>query len=462
MSTKTLQGRQRPVAVPALGNYTILNSEASTGLLDLFDTQKVETAVINSATLVDYSPLQAIANASSTSPVIFHCPADVNKMQWTIPGLCRLTGKFRIVKKDGTAIVAEAKVAPIDFSPVALFKDLQITLNGVLLSDSFGSNQAYSEILSLLCSFNDKALQQNFAGYLPFPDTASKCDLTTDDNTGFKARKELFAESAERSFDIAIPHDLFKSSRLFHPSMDLRLRFELNNDAFMLHQATTDTEQYRLQLTDLKLHLYKIQLHPTVASSIFEKLNKGQQMHHSYLSTTLKTFPLAVGGSSFYIPEVLISKPSSILICMLEQSRYFGSRKQTPFKFSRFDLRQLNLFLNNNKMLDASFDFSSSDEDNTMREAYRQFQAEMAFEDVNTVNAISFESFKSSNFLMYRDLSVSKSVNYMPELLTLSGSISLELLFNSPLSSAITVLVFATYHTSLSIDKEMQSTVQKF
>ena len=446
-----------------LGNYAaVANAESSSGLIDLFQKSPIESAIINEPQEVVYQPVQSLNNNDYTAPVIFQINSDPGNVNWIVPGLSRITGKVKIVKRaDNGTLGADNKVGLIDLAPISFFKEVQLTVQDTLLGESSGSNMAFPEFLSLKCGFSEQSLQQNFASYWPAKDTTGQYDTCTDANLGYKERAKWMASSTEREFSVSINHDLFHSSRLLHPALNYRFKLLRNSDDFILMKPENDEGNYKLYFTEIQLKIYKIKLHPHLHSKIEAKLLT-QPMLHPILTSTVRHFPLSANSNSFYIAQILQNKPSSILITFLETDRYFGVSHKNPFKFQPFKIKSVDFYLNNQKMEDAGFHFEGKTNDKRMLDAYSTVMRELGFEGTNTINSISYNDYKQNSFFLYRDLSIAKNLNTLPELFSTNGVMDIAITFGENLPSAVSLLIFATYHSVYSFDKDLTPVLTRF
>lgn len=443
---------------PAIGNYNTLLSEASTSLVDLFSDPVAETALAHSPIRVSYPPLVELSHDENQS-VEFHIPSDPNRNLWIIPGLSRLTGKAKIVKLNGEAIAADEQFAWINMAPTSFFKDIRVDLQGSPLGDVFGSNNSFQSYLEFLLTFNEDVKVNNFPGYWWSGDTVGKIDTFDDTNAGFKERKAWALK--EREFSIIPPHFFSHLAKLIHPSCDLRFILKRNTHQFLIQQPSTNTNKYGVEISQLRLELYKVRLTPSVSKGIETKLAR-MPMKYPTLTPVLKTYPLAQNSSVFHIPNILNSRPSSLLICFTSTDRYFGDHK-SPWKFETFNLQECALFLNNVKLEPSiKLDGKASNEDSQLLGLYANNMSELGFLASQVTNGVTFEQFKNQSFFIYQDYSLDKSNCSYQSYFADQGQFSLELKFGTALPKPVTCLILAHFSSVLQINDRFEGNLIKY
>ncbi|KAJ8311951.1 hypothetical protein KUTeg_010504 [Tegillarca granosa] len=129
---------------------SIPHIEGSPKELELFSLPPVQSAVMKTQ-YIDYRP---VSNISQNAPIEFHIPGQ--SPEYTDLQHSRLYIKAKIVKGDGTSTLVTTEVAPINFLHSTLFEQIDIRVNGVLVSSADGNYAYKTYIQTLLSATTDK------------------------------------------------------------------------------------------------------------------------------------------------------------------------------------------------------------------------------------------------------------------------------------------------------------------
>ena len=150
--------------------------------------------------------------------------------------------------------------------------------------------------------------------------------------------------------------------------------------------------------------------------------------------TTPKVFTVPRGQQSQYIDNAFLGEiPKRIAICMMDNDSYNGNYKKNPFNFQHYNLTQIGISVNGEevpfKPLKLNFDDKLHG---------------------NSGSIIKREDYSEGYTIIVADLTpfeIGDSFDLKAE-----GTLSIDLVFKSPLAATINVLVYAEYDNVIEID----------
>ena len=145
-----------------------------------------------------------------------------------------LSIKFKVTNSDGSNLAADAKAGLGNYPIDLLFQQVDVLLNGNLLSSS-ANTYVYRAMLEVLLEYDHRAKSSYLTIGLYSKDTASKMDmLTVDDGSdGLKARTKYFKQSKIVEVSGLLHCNLIHSDRLLLNSLPLKIVLHRQRDSFV-------------------------------------------------------------------------------------------------------------------------------------------------------------------------------------------------------------------------------------
>ena len=172
-------------------------------------------------------------------------------------------------------------------------------------------------------------------------DSTGKADLATDENSSFKARKEMIKGSRHHTIYTPLINDFLKSDNYLSPVNKLSITLTKAPDSFLLHCDESDTEQYKIEILDLKLFYNRVK----VADSLLNKII-GKPERYLSTRTDLRYYPLAQNTSSQLITIANGTIFPKTLVCAtLPTASFNGSYHTTPLVFPHYDVSRVRCYL---------------------------------------------------------------------------------------------------------------------
>jgi hypothetical protein len=299
-------------------------------------------------------------------------------------------------------------------------------------------------------SYGSEAKKTQLAGAMFFKDDAGKMDAIVVDanaNSGFMSRRAKAARSREFEMMGRIHQDIFFQDRYIPNNVKLNLKLIRSRDAFCLMGGA----QRKLKITAAKLLVRKVKLSDSVALA-----------HAKALEEATAKFPIKrVVCKPFVIPqglrdvvqEKLFSgqTPTRLVIGLVENEAFNGSRQKNPFNFQHFNLSEICVYLDGQQghsIKPLKLDYANG----RFLEAYYNLFIGTNKVNRDEGNGIELDDFSRGYALYAYDLTpdLSEGGNFN---LIKQGAVRLELRFSDALPAAVTVIAYAEFENLIEIDR---------
>ena len=261
--------------------------------------------------------------------------------------------KVKVSKADGSNLEGASKVGFANYPIASLFNQLDVILGDKLIS-SASNTYALRNILEVLLNYDKEAAESQLGCGLFCKDTAGQMeemDISADPvlNTGVGTRIEWTKTSKAVQLQGRIHSDLFNQEKLILNGVDLMVKLHRHRPEFCLLSADA-APAYKNIIVDAILYIKKIELTPSVFNAINTVLND-KNAQYAITGTTPKVFTVPRGQQSQYIDNAFLGEIlKRIAICMMENDSYNGNHKKNPFNFQHYNLTQIRISVNGEKV----------------------------------------------------------------------------------------------------------------
>ena len=419
--------------------------ECAKSELDLFSVPPTQTS-IEHASIVEYHPVSSLSDGA---PIEFDVSSSgEDYIDFTNS---QLYVRMKITKADGSPIGVDGKVGPINNTLHSLFSQVDVSLNGVQITDSTNTYSFRAYIEDVL-SYGLEAKQSHLTCGLFYKDEAGKMDSNdqsvADVNSGLKTRSSFTAESRGSGFGWSSSYRYFFQSRYMINEINVKIKLTRNKDSFCL--MTSEDEQYRIKIVNAVMRIRKVK----VSSSVYlahANVLESSTAKYPIKRVICKTFTVSSGYLDF-IQEKLFSGqlPTRLIIGCLDNKAFNGDYKTNPFNFQHFSATELSVFLDGqqNAIKPLVMDYDKGLFVNAYMGMFTGSRQENQDEG-NGIGRIEFPNgYTLYVFDLTPDLSECDSFN-----LTRSGGVRLAMKFSTALVKTITVVAFAEFENVIEIDR---------
>lgn len=424
------------------------STECAPAGVDIFSAPCTQTA-ISKRTKADFYP---VANLSDLGPLEFAIPASEDDY-WDLNDHC-LEVKFKVVKQDGANVTPTDKVAPVNFLLHSLFRQVDLYLNGKLVSTAYTS-YPYKAYLEKQLNYDKNVKTTQFGCELYTKDEAGKMDdndpTNEAANSGLVGRFEYTKSGQTVTLRGSLHIDFLRQERLLLNQVDIRIKLSPNKPEYFLMSPETDS--YSIKMISARLEMVKVGLHPSVLNRHNLSLNS-QNAKYPMRRTEIKTFTIPQGDMHVVKENMYTGQmPRRIVIGVLESDAYHGNFKKCPFNFKNFNLNYVCAFIDGERFPSRALtpNFATND----YLEAYETlFTGNGIKNDLRTID-ITRKEYPNGYSLVIIPFCPSEPDSVGFDLIR-NGTLRLEMKFAQALPTSATVIVYGEFDSVLEITKDRQ------
>lgn len=436
------------------------SQECLTSDLDLFNVPPTQTS-IGDCHYVNYYPITSL-DRNGPIEFIIKTSGDV----YLDIASTLLHTKTRIRKNDNTDITKAASgetesdlsfVAPINYFHATQFKNVEVYLNGRLLTnnDNMSAYRAYIECM-LTYSANAKKEQLRCAYF--YADDGGNLDWIDEkvddedetENLGLHRRYQR--SKLSRTFETIgrVHSEIFSQNRMIPGGNEIKVKFYRNDTSFSLF-SKSETNQYSLSMDMATLMVRHCNIAPHVVENHIKAIQT-RNLKYPIRKVVMKFFTRSSGRNDLSEPNLVNGiLPDRIIVGLVRSDAFSGSINSNPFNFQNFNAQSIVLRKNGNTIPYEEIELDYA------KDLYNQgyFSLLHATGKVNQDQGfdISPEQYKNGYALYGFDLTPDNSHCNALNLIS-EGKLSLEIKLQNASTESITTVVFLQYQSMIEIDKD--------
>jgi hypothetical protein len=402
--------------------------------------------------------------------------------------------KARILKSDGSNLLDTDKIAPCNLFLHTLFQNVNVKFNERLVSTS-NNMYAYQAWIRNLISTSSGTKDSEMSKEMYYKD--SDPDDFTDQNLGFKKRRQLAAGSKPFELIGRISDGIFDQTRYIPNTVNVDVEFTRNNPKFCLsglsipkrtareagntpvsgngsedvtnppaadqpaavgsndeNQADQPTDnipstvenEYRVEIDDMSIYIKRRSLEAGLFNTIQKKFSQGKLAMYPVTRTVMNTAVIQAGTMQ-YINSSLSTGMLPQLICLgiVSSRAYHGKLDKSPFNFKHNNISRLVLTINGQPALYNALDCNFENKEYLL--AYNTLFGRMTSKCGNGIN---MEDYVRGNTLYVLDLGRAVSKPLLGET---EGTIGLEIRFSNPLEEHQNLIMMTQSQSLIEIDR---------
>ena len=414
--------------------------------LDLFALPPTQTAV-QDGLWVEYHPLATLAPGAPIEFAVSGATADYLDLSNTY-----LHVKAKVLRQDGTALPADAVVAPVNYWLHSLFSQVDVLLNDTLVTPS-ENTYPYRAYIESTLNYGREAKTTHLTTALYYQDTASHLEsLNEAENLGFDARKQQARRGRDVDMIGRLHCDIFHQERYLLNGVDVKIRLIPSKSTFNL-MAAADAN-FKSVISHASLFVRKVRLNPSVTLSHAKALERGTAKY-PLKRVVVKTFSIPTGNVGAVQDNLFLSQtPNRLVIGLVDSAAFNGENARNPFNFKTLGLSFLSLYLDGkqvpSKPLQPNFDGGQ------YVRSFFNLMVSSGLANQDSGSNINREDFAGGFALYSMDLTPSLIDDNQLFELVKSGALRMELKFVAPLQRSATVVVWAEMDSVLEIDRSRQ------
>jgi hypothetical protein len=420
--------------------------ECTKSELDLFSVPPTQTSV-ESGSFVEYHPISSLTDGG---PIEFEVSS--TGTDYIDYANSYLYVRAKITKSNGTNLADTDKVGPVNNFLHSLFSQVDVTLNGTMITNSTNT-YPYRAYIETLLSYGPPAKKSHLTASLFFKDEAGKMDVSdpkaaaADGNKGLAKRASFTSESAEVDMIGRIHSDIFFQERYMLNEVNTRIKLTRSKDAFCLMAAE---QAYKVQLTAAAFFVRKVKISPSVYLAHAKTLESGMAKY-PIRRVICKTFTIPAGYLDVSHEKLFTGQlPTRLIVGCVDNTAFNGDVTKNPFNFKHFSLNEVMVYLDGQQL--GIKPLSSNFARGQYISAFTSLFNGTGKSNRDEGNDIDRSDFANGYTLYAFDLSPDLSENDHFNL-ACQGTVRLDLKFATALPHTVTVVAYAEFENIIEIDR---------
>lgn len=401
------------------------------------------------------SVIEYIRPANGTNhngPYQFSIPPD--NLRYLQTNFLKLSGKIRIVNKDGTNLLDDADVSPVDFWGQMWINHVSVTISNQLVSDS-RSDYGIKTLVQTLLNYDTASAQCRLksAGFYGNEDEPVAWDATGRktawEKVGVRAStsklKDQFAGSRWNQFNSELNVDMLRTNREWPNSIDLRLSITRKPDNYFIMADAGVADNFRYEIKDLELQVRKVQPNQAVVEANNMAIAKSGAKYQ-FNRWQQATMPLAVNNKVFNSFTLFRGKiPSKTIYFFVDEEAHSGNYKRNPTLFKHWTLNSFTQNINGvaSPSRPQKFEWDDDPDFDAFNDSYANIFDGIGISGMNRGNLLTHDMFKQTRFIMVYDNSPDGSSFYdasrdKPS----TGTVSVDFSFENRLPTNVTLVCY--------------------
>jgi len=417
--------------------------ECTKSELDLFSVPPTQTSM-EQGSWIEYHPLTTVTDGS---PIEFDIGASgedyidfANTMLYV---------RVKVTAADGANLAADSRIAPVNLFLHSLFSQVDISLNGTLITASTNT-YPYRAMLETLLSYGEDAKSSQLTSALYYKDKAGQMDATTIEgahtNSGFLARREHAHESREFDMMGRLHADIFFQDRYMINEVGVKIKLIRSKDSFCL------MGNGKVAIVHASMFVRKVKLMPSVFLAHAKTLERGPAKY-PIRRVVCKSFTvpqnyLDVSHEKLFSGQL----PTRLVIGLVSNRAFNGHAESNPFNFQHFNLSEIGVYLDGQQQ-NAIKPIQPDYEHGLYIRAYNSLFGGTGKLYKDEGLHISRSDYNGGYALYAFDLTADLGEDDHFSLVR-QGSVRLALKFAAALAATVTVVAYAEFENVIEVDRD--------
>lgn len=397
-----------------------------------------------------YLPISPLTDGD-VSVIEFYIPGSSDK--YIDPQNIRLGLKLKLMKSNGTALVADDDVALCNNLLGCLFEAVKLYLNEKMIS-SATRNYDYRSDFEKKVNYDQSSLKTRLSSEGWEPDTPGHFGPVAT-NLGYVARKRWTTLS--RVYQImGRPHlDFCHQEKLLVNGISMRLQFCMNDLSKCIMQPVANTETYKLHIQEAALYVRKATVNPSILADHALTLEKGIPCGYTITKVEVKHFSVAAGTQSQNLEDICGGKvPQSCVFAQVSNRAANGDVNENAYEYKHYDLSSIKTTLNGIDLPGERQSLNFTGDNESHLDAY------LSLFEVNGKSqregSISFtrNGYKNGNMMIGFNFRPDLSNDHCIKGPNQKGNFRIELQWRTPLPETINIVLYLTYDCAILFDRD--------
>ena len=411
--------------------------------VELFNTPPVNISMSRG----DFVSHQPVATLTDDGPIEFHVPSSAE--DYIDLGRTLLYLKLKVLQNDGTALGANAHVAPANLMLHTLFSQVDVKFRDTLVTPSVNT-YPYKSYLETLLVYGEGAKHSHKTSEGWYADKGAGVEDTDPANTtnsGFTSRHNFIARSRVVEL-LGRPHcDVLQQDRYLIPGVDVSLKFNRSTSAFHLISGVN----CKTQIINATLFIRKVKLSSSLELHHASLLGQGKRAKYPLRRGIVTTFTEGTGSLSFNKENVVSGQlPRRVIVGFVENSAFNGTRDKNPFNFQHFNLTYLTLTTGKQNFPSQPLKLNYGEGE--YLQGYGSLMMGLGLTNADRGIEVHRDNYVHGNVLYAFDLTADMAEGAHVDPIS-TGNLRMDAAFSTGLAAPVNVIVYAEYDNVLQIDR---------
>ena len=442
------------------------SGQTENAVLDLFTVPATDTS-IHSYRMVTVDP-----TSRSINPVEFNIPGgrdyiDLSRSYFKM--------ELKLLNGDGGNIVDATNTWLASNAFHTIIKQPSVYLNGTLITEQTDT-YAYKAYLETIMNYDKEAAEtylepQGFYSAMDHtPEiTANNINTTANAGAGHNDYQALSSE-AKKAFTnawrlknrikdgktlqlLGKPHiDIFQVRRLLVPSVDLKMRFTLNEASFFCN-GITDTAQLTQENFKMEFIACLVRVRSDKFNDISEmRLRQMKSVYYPTVRSEIRSFTIPANTRTWEETDIFNGRiPDRTIVGLVHQNAYNGGYKWNPFSFQKFGIKNIKQIIEGEEYPDEALEMNHDNGQLDMEGYYRLITAGCLNENGRSMLAYKhWGQNKNTTLFMWNNVAsgCQESDDLNPRQ---QGRLKIYLQLGDNVNHGITVIIYGEFENMLEI-----------
>ena len=240
--------------------------------------------------------------------------------------------QVKVTRANG--IDAGEPVGPVNNWLHSLFSNVDLSLNGTLVTSSSFNSYPYRSYIEALLSYGVDAKSTQLTNQLWYKDKASRMHATElaagpAPNPGFVTRRDYIADSRVVDMIGRLHVDMFLQDKFLINGVDVKLRLVRSKPSFALIAA--GNTEYMITIVNASLFVKKATITPAVHKAHIMALER-TTVKYPLRPVECKVYSIPTGALSHTHENLFLgSLPKRLVLCCIDNDAYNGTYATNPF-----------------------------------------------------------------------------------------------------------------------------------
>jgi hypothetical protein len=372
--------------------------------------------------------------------------------------------KAKILKKDGSQLLATDQIAPGNLFLHTLFRNVSVKFNDKTVSSS-NFMYPYKAWLRNQFKISTGTKDCELSKEVYYKDTDP--DDCTTSNPGFTQRLALAAGSKQFEMIGKISDDIFEQNRYILNTVTVDITFSRSNPNFCLSGYVTETSQqmestnvksrdneFRIEICDMNFYVKRRTLEAELFNSIQRKFSMGKKTKYPISKIMMRAEHISQGCVTYMNASLFSGKlPNFMCVGIISSDAFDGKLNKSPFNFKSNNMNKLVIIVNGQPVLYNTLECNFKNGKHLL--AYNTL---FGGKETRYGNGISMVEYIKRNTLSIYEFASSKPRQHDGEK---TGTIGVEIYFSDPLQEHHRLIIMTSCQQVIEIDKNGRVEVLK-